>query len=174
MVASLEASLGSGGAFCVGSRLITEHQRLASIGYVFSASSPPYFSTAGIEALNKIDAQPELMERLATNISLMHQELKNSFPVGGSAVIIGDGKVPIFHIGLANPPGDRKEHVALINKIAEESLQSGVAVVCPRHNSKEYARPPPTLRLTVSANHSSEQIKEGVRLVAAAIQKMKM
>lgn len=43
-------ALASVGGFCSGNMEVTEHQRLAGMGYCFSAALPPYLATAAIGA----------------------------------------------------------------------------------------------------------------------------
>ena len=47
LCAGMDMSLSTVGGFCVGSHQVVDHQRLSGAGYCFSASSPPYTSTAG-------------------------------------------------------------------------------------------------------------------------------
>jgi len=163
--------LGSGGAYCIGSRKITEHQRLASTGYCFSAASPPYFSTAALEAIRKIDETPKLMQQVSSNATIMERELKAKLPkkvsLSSSAVAI-----PIFHIKLADATIDVKKSSALMTEIAAKALKQGVAVVASKYNERDRAQPAPSVRLTVSANHTEADIKQGVQILASVIEQV--
>lgn len=63
-IGSLSSTLASPGGFVVGSRDVTDHQRLSGAGYVFSASTPPSLCATAIQALTVLRTQPELLEAL--------------------------------------------------------------------------------------------------------------
>ncbi len=51
VIVTLEYALGSIGGLCLGSTEVVDHQRLSGAGYCFSASAPPFVSTAALKAL---------------------------------------------------------------------------------------------------------------------------
>lgn len=151
----------------LGSKLACAHQSLASSGYVFSAAAPPYFSTSSIDAMNKIEANPAVLQKLAENAQLLRQELAAVKPE--SFAVSQSTSVPVVHVKLAKPSGDRKTDYALMQKLSQAALEQGVALVCPRYSDREYKKPEPSLRFTVSAQHTSEQIKQGVAAFKQAV-----
>lgn len=54
---SLDTSFASVGGMCAGSAEIVDHQRLSGVGYVFSASSPPYTATAAMQAMKLVNGK---------------------------------------------------------------------------------------------------------------------
>ena len=144
---------------------------MASTGYCFSAASPPYFSTAALEAIKRIEDSSNLTQQVLVNSKIMESELKAKLPkkvtFATSAVTI-----PIFHIKLADSMIDVKKSATLMSEIAAKALQQGVAVVAPKYNERDRSQPAPSIRLTVSANHTEADIKQGVQILANVIQQV--
>lgn len=111
---NLEASFGSIGGIVTGSNDIVEHQRLSGFGYTFSASQPPYLATAAIEAINRLDGEPEMMTQLSENIKLMTKELKNG--MSPKVQITSHFLSPIFHI-RATPEFEKQHGKAKIDQL---------------------------------------------------------
>ncbi|KAF0984304.1 hypothetical protein FDP41_007481 [Naegleria fowleri] len=101
---NMENSFGSVGGVCVGSHIIVDHQRLSGAGYCFSASLPPYLSVAAIEALNRVDSDPEThLVPLQKNISLLHQTLVKKINFKNLKLVLQHQEhCPVFHIRLAD------------------------------------------------------------------------
>jgi serine palmitoyltransferase len=173
LTASLETSIGSGGGFCIGSKLAVGHQSLASSGYVFSASAPPYLSVAAIEAFNRIDKSPELLQKLSQNAQQLVQELESVLP-NAFQVSHPNASIPLVHIRFADPVGDRQTRYAYFQQVAEKALEKGVAVVCPRYSDREYKKPQPSLRVTISLQHTAEDIKKGAAALKQAFSEVTM
>ncbi|XP_050139601.1 long chain base biosynthesis protein 1-like isoform X2 [Malus sylvestris] len=68
-------ALATEGGFCTGSARVTNHQRLSSSGYVFSASLPPYFASAAIPAIDILEENPGLITKLKKNIAILWKGL---------------------------------------------------------------------------------------------------
>jgi serine palmitoyltransferase len=75
LCASMDNALASVGGFCVGNHQVVDHQRLSGAGYCFSASSPPYTSTASLLTLGMIAAQPALGASLRKKASKLRRSL---------------------------------------------------------------------------------------------------
>ena len=71
--------MASIGGFCAGEREVVDHQRLSGLGYCFSASLPPYLATAAIGALDRLEQDPTLAQRVAENAAHM-RELLSQIP----------------------------------------------------------------------------------------------
>ena len=69
-------SMASIGGFCAGEREVVDHQRLSGLGYCFSASLPPYLATAAIDALDRLDHNPGLAQKVTHNAAHMRQLLQ--------------------------------------------------------------------------------------------------
>lgn len=68
--------MASIGGFCAGEREVVDHQRLSGLGYCFSASLPPYLATAAIDALDRLDQNPGLAQKVTHNAAHMRQLLQ--------------------------------------------------------------------------------------------------
>lgn len=79
IMVSLENALASTGGFCCGRSFVVGHQRLAGLGYCFSASLPPLLATAAKEALKIIDNEPERVQRLRMISEKFHVGLAEAF-----------------------------------------------------------------------------------------------
>lgn len=144
---------------------------MASTGYCFSAASPPYFSTAAIEAIKKIEETPQLVQKLKQNSSLLVRELKEQLPKK-FAISASNVDIPIAHIKLADSTIDTTRVAKFMKQVVKMALKEGVAVVVPRFNDRDRAQPAPSIRLTVEANHTEADIKLGVQTLATVLQKV--
>jgi serine palmitoyltransferase len=61
----MEWTVSSIGGFCVGSSFIVDHQRISSMGYIFSASLPPLLAQAALSAVETFEKEPEMFQQLA-------------------------------------------------------------------------------------------------------------
>ncbi|KAJ6418640.1 hypothetical protein OIU84_001914 [Salix udensis] len=77
VTADMGHALATEGGFCTGSSRVIDHQRLSSSGYVFSASLPPYLASAAITAINVLEDNPALPEKLKENIAILWKGLSN-------------------------------------------------------------------------------------------------
>jgi len=77
LVGSLSTALTSVGGFCVGTREVVEHQRLSGAGYCFSASSPPFVSTAASAAIKLLESEgkDKLLRTIKRNAQRVHAKL---------------------------------------------------------------------------------------------------
>lgn len=170
--ANLENAFGTVGGFCVGSKQVIEYQRLAGLGYCFSASLPPYISVAMIEALNRLQQRSDLLRTLGNNIRVMNEALQTALQqhcpqgyISCRSTLVS----PIFHLTLTPGNKTRKEQEDILESISEKALSLGVAVAVPRYSEREDNKPAPSLRAVVSAEHTAEQITSAAqKLVRAA------
>ncbi|KAM5556284.1 hypothetical protein ABKV19_023931 [Rosa sericea] len=93
ITAAMGHALAAEGGFCSGSARVTDHQRLSSSGYVFSASLPPYLASATITAIDVLEENPDLITKLKKNITLLWKGLSG---VMGVAYIQEVGKASLF------------------------------------------------------------------------------
>ncbi len=93
---TLSKALGGVGGFACASREVVEYLRFYSRSYMFSTALPPAVTASLIAALDVIDAEPQLRERLWWNIRYFRQGLTSlGFNLGESEtaifpIIIGD------------------------------------------------------------------------------------
>lgn len=163
IIASMSASLGSVGGFCVGNREVTDHQRLAGAGYCFSASAPPFLCATAQHALENMT--PKKLKTLATRckqLSRGMQRLRRFKVVSAEAS-------PVLHARLANVEEmSTEEQNALLDQVAEECLERGVLVSRSCFLPEMETRTAPTLRLHVSAAMSKADVARALEAVEAA------
>jgi len=172
---SLGNTLGSVGGFCLGSRQVISHQRLNASGYCFSASLPPYLAAGALAALRQLAAQPPLRERLARNAALMRSLLGGA---QGLAPPAGPPCSPLIHLRLAGcKPGDDgdapacRAQEALLGRVCARALVEGATLLSlAKYSALERRRPPPSIRVAVSAAHSEEELRGAAAALRAALQ----
>jgi serine palmitoyltransferase len=98
-VGSLSTSLGSVGGFCVGTRDVVDHQRLAGAGYCFSASAPPFLCATATAALEELVTDPSLVARLAALSRDLHDRILSA-ELGAALRLISDPCSPVKHLVL--------------------------------------------------------------------------
>lgn len=186
---SLENALGSIGGVTVGNEEVVDHQRLSGAGYCFSASAPPFTARAAAAALERMKAKPELLDKLRSNRERMNEALEGRDEgkvLGGivpERLVVGsDPLSPIVFLELAPPSEDgdassaldgltREEQSAVLDVVAASCLRRGVALVSTGGHVMDHLHkiPPPSLRLTLSASQSAEDVDEAVRVLRDAV-----
>lgn len=166
IVSSMETSMASVGGFCVGKSYIIDHQRLSGLGYCFSASLPPLTAVASIEALGAIDSSSQKLERLRSNAKCLRKLLSSvkALTVGGEDVC------PVVHVHLSKTVSNDVA-AKILQDVADQCIANGVAVVTSKYLDEESLPPPPSLRLTVSSEHSEEDLGLAVSIIEAALAK---
>jgi serine palmitoyltransferase len=96
MSVSISHALGSVGGMCVGTSEVVDHQRLSGAGYCFSASAPPFTSSAAIAALHILEKEPKLVEKLQGNARFLSKGLQK---IAG-LVVTSDEISPVIHVSL--------------------------------------------------------------------------
>eukprot|EP00818_Percolomonas_sp_WS_P002095 CAMPEP_0117448348 /NCGR_PEP_ID=MMETSP0759-20121206/7352_1 /TAXON_ID=63605 /ORGANISM="Percolomonas cosmopolitus, Strain WS" /LENGTH=488 /DNA_ID=CAMNT_0005240727 /DNA_START=20 /DNA_END=1486 /DNA_ORIENTATION=+ len=170
LVINLENALGGVGGVCLGSQAMVRHQRLMGLAFTFSASLPPYTSAAAVFSLESIEESPQRMDTLRDNIRVTHRMLTEQLhPRLRLDTALNS---PIFHLRMADgarrtTPGSEDQIVAdeaafqIFERIASRCLERGLAVSVPKYSKKEWMPVEPSLRLTVSSEHSHDQISRG-------------
>lgn len=145
--ASLEHSISSIGGFCVGSSFIVEHQRLSGLGYCFSASLPPLLAQAAISALDTFEQDPAMFDQLQETCSLV-QEKFNKFT---NLTLRGDILSPLKHLYLKQELSSYDEEKEMLEKISEECIKRGLAIVKAEYLDKiEKFCPRASIRIAVN------------------------
>jgi len=163
-VANLENSIASMGGFCTGTTAIVDHQRLAGKGYCFSASSPPYLSTAAIEAIKILEKDSEILVKLRQNIKEMQDSLKNLSKV----TLKSFPNSPIFHLYLLQNL-NQKETEDTLEKIVDKCLEKGFAITRSKYADQEMNQPTPSIRFTVTSQYSSKDITNFSKVLSESI-----
>jgi len=157
-------ALASAGGFCVGDYAVVYHQRLNSSGYVFSAASPPYLVSCARAALEQLQQRPALVQKLQDNARRFRKALKEQ--LNGSMQMTGSEESPLIHLRLPKPAATRVASELLLQRICDAAADQGLALTRAKHIPAEKL-PPPSIRLTVMAEHSASELEDAARKLAA-------
>jgi len=153
---SLENALATTGGVCLGRKFLIEHQRLASLGYVFSASLPPLLTTAASKALEIIEGEPERLQRLRKNAKRVHDFLflacKNT-----CFEVIGFEFSPLKHIVMRRgKTGDTE----MLDQLVKEIKNYDVLVTRARYIDRDEAFSfRPSVKITCNSEMSYEELE---------------
>lgn len=75
IIGSLAGPLCAGGGFCVGSKDVVAHQRIASSSYCFSAALPAMLAVTASETINILLNNPDLLATTRENTRAMRAQL---------------------------------------------------------------------------------------------------
>ena len=176
LTVSLAHSLASIGGACVGSTEVVDHQRLSGAGYCFSASAPPFVSSAAMASLEVLGKEPQAgrLARLRSNTDRLVSALCK---IHGLEVR-SDRRSPIVHVGLApNPRGETAYADAekMLTDLARRCSDAGVCIPTTKYMPSELEHSPrqarplrPSLRCTVTAIHTAEQIDAAAKALGDA------
>ena len=141
---SLSKGLPGIGGFVATSKKIASILRSGASQYIFSASIPPVIAAALIKAIDLLDNNPSIQQRVQSNAHLMKGILSEyGFNMGSSVT-------PIIPIMI----GDEERTIELTRRLHEDGIYVNL-VIYPAV-SKSRAR----LRINVSAAFSQEEIVE--------------
>ncbi|XP_052101368.1 serine palmitoyltransferase 1-like [Mytilus californianus] len=159
IAASLENSIGSTGGFCCGKKYVIDHQRLSGLGYCFSASLPPMLATAAIEALNIMQNDSNILSKLRENCRKMYDGLS----MISGVQVMGDPLAPIKHVRLSEISDNRELDMKTLQRIADQAMENGIAIVLARYLEKEeHKLPPPSIRISVNCQLTENEINRVV------------
>ena len=152
----------------MGTTAMNASSKLNSSGYVFSASLPPFLAVAAQAAIDKLDAEPQRLERLQTNARLMRRELGG---MKGARVLGNDDRCPLIHLEVDHPRGENsdtfspQQKLEQLERLVDVAIQEGVlidvATFCSKDRSAEFS----TLRVTVTAEHSDRDVRRCARVL---------
>ena len=152
VIGTLSKGLGSYGAFACCNRELAEFLINRARTLIFSTALPPPSAGAALAALQIVREQPELVQRLHSNARLLRHEL------AAAGFKPTDGDVPIVPLIVGEAP--------TAMAMCEAALCGGVFA--------QAIRPPTVpqgtsrLRLTVSATHTHEQLRQAARVLHRA------
>lgn len=168
---SMDTSLASVGGVCIGSRQIVDHQRLSGAGYCFSASAPPFLSAVAIEALKKMEAEPDRLQTLMVNAAALRVAVGK---VKG-LTLRAEEVTPVIHLELASALDSNEEEAAVVVRIAAECVAHGVAIQANKFALKNTAgNLRPSLMLNATTKLSKKDIAKVGTVLAAAVKACKL
>lgn len=169
ITAAMGHALATEGGFCTGSARVTDHQRLSSSGYVFSASLPPYLASGAITAIDVLEENPDLITKLKKNIAVLWKGLSGILGLS----LASNPESPIVFLRLEKSTGSVKSDLQLLEDISDRLLKEySIFVVTSKRSTLDKCRLPVGIRLFVSAAHlesdllkASESLKRVADLV---------
>jgi len=164
LAGSLGHSIGSLGGFTCGNKTVIFHQRLNSSGYVFSASSPPYLVSSAIKAISLIQENPDLIRALHAKVDILQRELAG-IEHFGLRFRAAAAPVPVIHLRLTKPSGDRFEDERRLQAVVDEARKRGLLLSRAQYVDVEKFIPPPSIRLTVTVMHDDQEIVEAAAVI---------
>ncbi|CAN5485509.1 glycine C-acetyltransferase [soil metagenome] len=135
---------GAAGGFTCAKAEVVDFLRQRSRPYLFSNSVPPMIASAALKAVELVQTQGDLRERLQKNAQQLRSALE------GAGFKLKPGQSPILPVMLGE--------ATLASKMAEKLLEKGIYVigfsfpVVPHGQAR--------IRIQVSAAHTPEQIKQ--------------
>lgn len=147
-VATLGKSLGAAGAFVAGSETLIEYLIQRARSWVFSTAPPPAIAAAAREALRILIAEPERRQRVQANVARLMRGAEQLGIRLGPPHAAQQGGVPILPLLI----GEAERTMALSRALFERGCW--VAGIRPPTVPTGTSR----LRITLSAEHSAEQI----------------
>ena len=171
---NLENAMGSIGGITIGNEEVVDHQRLSGAGYCFSASLPPFLATAAQACLEKMEAEPHILQVLKDNIAYFYDKLQVDLP-DVLKITSSNGISPILFLQL-NHDNDvsvnidamtRRQQIDLLDEIAMKCLTNGLFVVSTGRHVVQHLHkiPPPALRLTIMAKQSKADIDTAIQVL---------
>eukprot|EP01133_Synstelium_polycarpum_P015374 gene15374-18236_t len=146
ITANLSNAFSSGGGFCCGTSAVIFHQRLNGVGYVFSASLPPFLSTAAEAAIDILDENPKRLEALAKNAQTLYTALSDVSGVQVSSSPLS----PILHLRLQSKDS-RDEIEDTLESIVTQALERGLLLTRAKYVETEKFLPEPSIRICVNS-----------------------
>ena len=167
-IGSYGTALGSLGGFTVGTKELSDHQRLSSHAYIFSASPPPYVVVAARNAIEIVEKDgEERIAKLRSNTLLARNVLAN---IEGLEVL-GDSISPLIHLKLAKEMS-LKETNEILQNICDAALndeQNPTLVIKSKFAlMRDVNAKKPTIKIFISAAHTEEEITNAMETIKRA------
>jgi len=152
-IGTFSKALGGQGGYVAGSKNLYNYMKGFARSRVFSCALSPVVAAGVLRALQLSIAEPELRTKLWSNVAYMRGRLEEE------GVDVGDSTSQIFPIMVRN---DRR-----IFELGHKLLKAGIylqPIIFPavaKHRSR--------FRVSVSSSHTTEQLDEGVKILARVL-----
>jgi len=151
--------MGSIGGFCCGTTLMIQHQVLNAIGYVYSASTPPYLCEAACVAIDAIEDETMVkgrIEKLRSNTHTLREkcmdpnsEFFKYFEITGNNV---DSPLMFASIRPGFVKGGVAEELRILEHVEDECFKNDMGVCVARFAENDDSAPKhPSLRFVASS-----------------------
>lgn len=162
IMVSLEHAMCGYGGFCAGTSYVIDHQRLAGVGYCFSASLPPLQTQVALESLKIISENPGIAEKARDANKYAHKAFARlthlrdiSDPVSPVKILVPKKLLG----GDSDPNVDNEKYEKRLTDISDDLLRKHkIALPVDRFNEHELIMPPASMRASISACLTREDI----------------
>lgn len=174
---SLENSMGSIGGITIGNEEVVDHQRLSGAGYCFSASLPPFLACAAQASLEFMEKNTNVLKKLKDNVEYFYNQLERECQdiiPQKMAVTSARGLSPLVFLQLTKDDNailTREEQMDITNAIAKKCFDDGLFIIATggHVNSHLHKIPPPSLKITIMAKQSNDDIDHAISILKNAI-----
>jgi len=150
IVGTFSKSLGAVGGFCVSDMDDFDVMRVVCRPYMFTASLPPAVVASTLTALNRMQEEPALRQRLNDNAAQLYHGFKDL------GLETGPNCSPIVAITMPDPA----IAIAMWNALLQNGVYLNLALPPATPDNR------PLLRSSISAAHTRDQIDEVLAVVA--------
>lgn len=158
IVGSLSGSLGSAGGFCVGDKIVIDHQVLSSQAYCYSASLPAFLAAAAIVNLSKLSQDgKECATGLARNVAVFRKEFS---PYPQNMELAGFPDSPMVFLTFCGGCSVSQDNQrVLLKKIVAAMREKGVLLSCMKSAERdERLALKPMIKIAISSGYSEEAV----------------
>lgn len=187
IVGNLAIAFSTAGGFCASTKEIVKHQRINGLSFVFSAAMPVMMANGSTVAMDLLDGDLSVFERLRENTSI----LRNALDPISAITITSSPESPLLHVqlrpseddtNLAVLYSDPKAHASwmasqqeVLKKIERLALNQGVWISRNPHipsiraelDQGPWARP--SLRIIATSALSPAEMRQAADIVRASI-----
>ena len=156
-IGTFSKSFGAIGGFATGDKKLTTYLRMFARSYVFSCAMAPHTAAGILKVLELYQKDKTGRDRLWENTRYMQEQLKEA------GLDIGESQSPVVPVIIGSD-----QRLRQISKIIyDKGLYTGI-VTYPAVSNKRTR-----LRLSVSSNHTREQIDSCVSIIREAVDEVK-
>ncbi|KAH7327827.1 pyridoxal phosphate-dependent transferase [Stachybotrys elegans] len=182
IVGSLSGPLCASGGFCAGTKDVTEHQRITSSAYTYSAALPAMMAMTASETVSLLLSNPDILIQCRENIKAMRAQLdpRSDWVICTSAI---DNPIMLLVLKpevVKARKLDIEDQERILMECAEESLANGVMITRLKTRPYEYAITPkdgswsvqPALKVCITSALSRKDIEKAGTIIRHAITKV--
>jgi len=149
IMGTLSKAVGSLGGFVAGSQELIDYLRNTARSFIYTTALPPSVCAASLAGLNLIETDPQPLEKLRSNISLLNRLLKDALPDTGGPLPQSSPVTPIIPIQI----GDAGKAVTISGKLFEAGY------LCPAIRPPTVPAGTSRLRVSLQADHTEDQLR---------------
>jgi len=147
IMANLEYGFGSIGGICIGDSYMLHDQFFLASGFCYTTSQPPMLAAGTLKALEILEKNPELTEKLKRKCVLIHQ----AFSQLKGLKLSGDILSPVKHLSLVDEEASMEEQKRALQNFMEKAKEQGIVMTMSSFlHESETLLTKPSIRITCS------------------------